>query len=352
MSDRKTRGIQRLLATMHYTGLDRIYQQLDQELGCILMFHHVNDAPPHKFDPNGHLTVTPRFFERILNMFVQRDFEFVTLDEAAERIKNPRRNQRFAVVTFDDGYRDNLEQAAPILQRLHIPYTVYVATGLVERVSDVWWVAVEHLVRERDRLLMQTHRGPVELDCRSIKAKYASFRTIMTYLSLDVDEEEQRRRVREMCWLYKIDPAAITDGLMMDWDEVRQIADDPLCTIGAHTISHPALARLKKNAARLEMEQSASILEATLGQRPVHFAYPYGMKRAAGAREFALAHRCRFETAVTTRPGHLFAGHAKHLTALPRVSANGLYQRMRYFSPLTSGLPTRLANKGRRINIT
>ncbi|MEM9734513.1 MAG: polysaccharide deacetylase family protein, partial [Pseudomonadota bacterium] len=154
MSDRKTRGIQRLLATMHYTGLDRFYQQLDQELGCILMFHHVSDAKPHKFDPNGHLTVTPYFFERILRMFVQRDFEFVTLDEARERIANPRRNQRFAVVTFDDGYRDNLEYAAPILARMNIPYTVYVATGLVERVSDVWWVAIEELVRQRERLLM------------------------------------------------------------------------------------------------------------------------------------------------------------------------------------------------------
>ncbi|MEM9733041.1 MAG: polysaccharide deacetylase family protein, partial [Pseudomonadota bacterium] len=203
-----------------------------------------------------------------------------------------------------------------------------------------------------ERLLMQTHRGPVELDCRSIKAKYASFRTIMTYLTLDVDEEEQRRRVREICWLYKIDPAAITDSLMMDWEEIRQIASDPLCTIGAHTITHPALSRLDEKAARMEMEQSASILEATLGERPVHFAYPYGMKRAAGPREFTLARRCRFDTAVTTRPGHIFAAHTKHLTALPRVSANGFYQRNRYFSPLTSGLPTRMANMGRRLNVT
>lgn len=335
---------------MHYTGLDRIYQQLDQELGCILMFHHVSDEKRNRFDPNGHLTVTPAFFERILKLFAKRGFEFVTLDEASERLRNPRRNSRFAVVTFDDGYRDNLEQAAPILQRLAIPYTVYVATGLVERTSDVWWVAMENLVRERDRLLMQTHRGTLELDCRSTKQKHASFRIIMTYLTLELDEDEQRRRVREMCWLYKIDPAAITDQLMMTWDEVVQINADPLCTIGAHTISHPALARLDERAARMEMEQSVTILESTLGERSRHFAYPYGMRRAAGEREFLLARRW-FDTAVTTRPGHLFEGHAQHLTALPRVSANGLYQRMRYFSPLTSGLPTRLASLGRRYDV-
>ena len=62
------------------------------------------------------------------------------------------------------------------------------------------------------------------------------------------------------------------------------------------------------------------------GIDPKHLAYPVGDPGSAGVREFALAREAGFATAVTTRPGHLFAGHAAHLTALPRVSVNGLHQ--------------------------
>ncbi len=57
-----------------------------------------------------------------------------------------------------------------------------------------------------------------------------------------------------------------------------------------------------------------------------HFAYPIGKRRAAGPREFELAAQGGFTTAVTTRPGMLFAPHAAHRHALPRLSLNGRYQ--------------------------
>jgi peptidoglycan/xylan/chitin deacetylase (PgdA/CDA1 family) len=82
----------------------------------------------------------------------------------------------------------------------------------------------------------------------------------------------------------------------------------------------------------------------------VHFAYPYGDRIAAGPREFALARAVGFKTAVTTRPGMMFAKNAQHLTALPRVSLNGNYQDVRFLPVLTSGAATAMWNGFRRIN--
>jgi len=136
----------------------------------------------------------------------------------------------------------------------------------------------------------------------------------------------------------------------MSWDELKPFADDPLVTIGAHTITHCNLARQPEEIASHEMAIGRARIEKALQRPVVHLAYPYGDKIAAGAREFALARAAGFKTAVTTRPGMIFPESADHLTALPRVSLNGNYQDTRILPVLTSGAATAMWNGFRRID--
>jgi len=92
------------------------------------------------------------------------------------------------------------------------------------------------------------------------------------------------------------------------------------------------------------------LVEGVLQRPVVHLAYPYGDRIAAGAREFALAQAAGFKTAVTTRPGMIFAENAGYLTALPRVSLNGNYQDERILPVLTSGAATAMWNGFRRVD--
>jgi hypothetical protein len=134
----------------------------------------------------------------------------------------------------------------------------------------------------------------------------------------------------------------------MSWDELKTFAGDPLVAIGAHTVSHCNLAQQSEATAREEMTVSRARIEQRLQQDVRHFAYPYGNRLAAGAREFALAAAAGFKTAVTTRPGMIFPESADHLTALPRVSLNGNYQERRILPVLTSGAATAMWNGFRR----
>jgi peptidoglycan/xylan/chitin deacetylase (PgdA/CDA1 family) len=136
----------------------------------------------------------------------------------------------------------------------------------------------------------------------------------------------------------------------MGWGEIAGLAGDPLCTIGAHTIHHFALARLEPERARFELEESARIIELETGRRPRHFAFPYGYPAAAGPRDFALAREAGFASAVTTRHGVVYAAHRDHLHALPRISVNGRFQAVRHVSTMLSGVTTRLL--GRRIHVS
>ena len=138
---------------------------------------------------------------------------------------------------------------------------------------------------------------------------------------------------------------------MHDWEEIAELAADPLVTIGAHTVNHPMLKKVPNDAAvRAEMEMSRSVLEAALGKRPEHLAYPVGDATSAGPREFRIAAELGFKTAVTTRPGVLFKEHRDHLTALPRISVNGEFQQQRYLKVLMSGAATAMWNGFRRVN--
>jgi len=137
----------------------------------------------------------------------------------------------------------------------------------------------------------------------------------------------------------------------MGWDEIAELAADPLVTIGAHTVNHPILAKVTDAAVRSELENSRAVIEAALGAAPQHLAYPVGDKTSAGPREFRIAAELGFKTAVTTRPGVIFRGHAQHLLALPRISLNGEFQKPRYARVLTSGAATGLWNGFRRFNV-
>ena len=123
----------------------------------------------------------------------------------------------------------------------------------------------------------------------------------------------------------------------MDWRETRAIAADALCTIGAHTMTHAALARLPEEEALQEIQQSVERIAAEIGSRPTSIAFPYGYPSAAGAREAELAERAGLAASFTTQPGFVTAWGLRH--GLPRVSVNGLFQKARYMDVLlTPGL--------------
>src|SRR5690606_26616840 len=150
-------------------------------------------------------------------------------------------------------------------------------------------------------------------------------------------EPDRLKLLTDFTTAYGYDLERQCRDLIMSWQELRVFADDPLCTIGAHTVNHYELAKLPEAQARAEMAQSVDIVEAQFGFRPTHFSYPLGGPLSCGPREFALARDLGFRTAVTTRPGALYPHHLESLTALPRVSLNGYFQSERYVDVFASG---------------
>jgi peptidoglycan/xylan/chitin deacetylase (PgdA/CDA1 family) len=105
----------------------------------------------------------------------------------------------------------------------------------------------------------------------------------------------------------------------LSWDDLSKLAQDPLVTIGAHTVTHPVLSKLTQEEARTEMRIGRKLIEEQINRPVDHFCYPFGSRDEVGLREFQLARELGFKTATTTRWGNIFKKHRLHLHALPRV---------------------------------
>jgi peptidoglycan/xylan/chitin deacetylase (PgdA/CDA1 family) len=339
------------LETLYFTGLHHLMRPLVGGVGAILTLHHVRPARPDAFQPNRLLEVTPAFLEGLLKQLKRSALDVISLDEMHRRFISGEFKRRFVCITFDDGYKDLMQWAYPLLKKYQMPFALYIPTSFPDRLGELWWVALEAVIAQNNRIGMLIDGEEQFFDCRTANEKRELYNAIYRHLRSMKSEDDLRHVVRDLAARYRVDIAAFCRDLCMDWQQISALAADPLVTIGAHTVNHMMLKKMAdERAARAEMEMSRTVLEAALGRRPQHLAYPVGDPTSAGPREFRIAAELGFKTAVTTRPGVLFKVHRDHLTALPRISVNGEFQQQRYLKVLMSGAATAMWNGFRRVN--
>jgi peptidoglycan/xylan/chitin deacetylase (PgdA/CDA1 family) len=250
-------------------------------------------------------------FEYALNWLRRNGWSIVSLDECIEKLASNDRSRCYAVLSFDDGYRDNVSVALPILERHNAPFMMYVPTGAPTRSMQSWWLGLRNLFLSRDNVTIDALGR--RFHCCDLRGKLSAFDEVRQWVSQDL----RRAVLLEPTFKQNgISLAALNDAYFLDERELSILARHPLASIGGHTTSHAALPTLEQPSARAELADNRRYLENLL-QLPVrHVAYPYG---ACGHREEHLANEVGFQTAVTTREARLY-DHELTPFALPRIS--------------------------------
>jgi peptidoglycan/xylan/chitin deacetylase (PgdA/CDA1 family) len=315
------------------------------------MLHHIRPGGGQceGFAPNSGLEITPEFLDAVIERTKARGYELISLTDAVQRLRKGECPERpFACFTIDDGYRDNRDHALPVFRKHNCPFTIFIAPAITDGVCELWWRGLEEVIAGASRLVVNQDPIAMDLVTQSDSQKQAAFNELYWPVR-SLPEHEQRAWIRAFCESQGVDLESLCRAEAMTWDEVREIASDPLCTIGAHTIHHFAVAKLPAEEVVAEAVQSADRVEKEIGTRPKLFAYPYGDETSAGPRDFELIAKAGFDAAVTTRKGLIFPAHRDHMTALPRVSLNGGYQKLRYVDVLLSGAAFALWNGFKRV---
>lgn len=338
------------LEALYFSGAHRLMRPIFAGVGAIFMLHHVRPRDTREFQPNHHLEIEPAFLRAMLSHLRAYRIDVVSMDEAFRRLTERDFARRFAAFTLDDGYRDNRDHALPVFREFDAPCIVYAVSDFAAGAGRLWWVELERAIANANEIDVEIGGRLTKMAANTAEEKQAAFDRIHDWLRALPGDHDVLREVASLCARYGVDVSEICRDLCMSWEELKAFADDPLVTIGAHTITHPNLAKQREDVALNELRTSRQRIEAAIGRPVLHLAYPYGDKIAAGPREFALAKTAGFKTAVTTRPGMIFPESAEYLTALQRVSLNGNYQDARILPVLTSGAATAMWNGFRRID--
>ena len=232
----------------------------------VLIFHRVLPEP----DPLFPLEMHARQFDAVCGWLASW-FNVLALDEAVTRLKVGTLPARAACLTFDDGYADNLQVALPILQRHGLCATFFIATGFLDG-GRMWNDSVIETLRICSLSQLDlTALGLGRHTLCTIENRRAAIATLIA----DLKYRPLNKRVALTEQISRMAQVALPDDLMMRSSEVKTLREAGM-QIGAHTVSHPILARLTQAQAYQEIAGGKLYLEKLLGERISLFAYPNG----------------------------------------------------------------------------
>ncbi len=299
------------------------------------MYHRV-DTPA--CDP-WELAVSPANFEQQLRV-IRDHWTPVSLAQLADGVAAGKVPDRAVALTFDDGYIDNFEQARPLLEQYGIPATFFIATQNTERQSLFWWDELQDLILETETLpaeiglpiggeaLRFTLADETTLT-PSLRARQQVWsaadppptRRCQLYYDLwrrlrPLSDAEQQQALTALRRLIA-PPAGPAKPVCMPPGQLRHLLGNPLFSIGAHTVTHTALADQDAETQLREIGQSKVFLEKLTGGPVPLFAYPYGSHTDTTV---AIVQNTPFRAAVTTEPG--VVTRASHPLRLNRYPVN------------------------------
>jgi peptidoglycan/xylan/chitin deacetylase (PgdA/CDA1 family) len=280
----------------------------------ILMYHRIAED---ELDP-WHLCVSPKNFAAQMDL-LRRTRQPMRLDDLTRELEQGRCPRKAVVVTFDDGYRDNLLAALPVLEAFDVPATVFCTAGVVGGEQAFWWDQLAGLLLGPDvlppllALDVGGHPKRVELHAA---ARYAAVDRAADRHRQDEEAPASARLgfYREVWgWLRPLAESDRTVALVQiaQWsgvagadvprplsrEQAQALAASPLIEIGAHSVTHAALSTLSPGAQRTEIGGSKAQLEALVGRPVLSFAYPFGDQASNTA---ALVREAGFRSSCTT----------------------------------------------------
>ncbi len=297
----------------------KLAHSLVEENSCnCLMYHRITDRPQASVirEPAFNLNVDLKSFNEQIK-YLAKTHNCLSVTQVRDCLASGSFPRNAVHITFDDGYKDNLELALPVLERYQVPATIFVCSGLVDGQTRLWWHELEYLLSSRSVIEFKYNGQSFQLRTDSKKWLFESY-DCLNQLFKSINPQEQALILEQ---LYKPGETRYSYAeQMLSWDQVRSLANHPLITIGAHTSKHSVLSVLSDEDLRHEILDSKLRLEEELQQEVKFFSYPYGEPEHAFLREYELTRELGFSLAFTTCPGRVIPVMRAQTTALPRVS--------------------------------
>ena len=288
------------------SGLSRASRLLHRRRGALIFYAHRVAADDECFLQG----LSPQYLSAQLE-YLTRHHEILSLSELVQRFEDRKPiPERCAVLTFDDGFKDNLDDALPILQRYRVPATIFLVTGSVSS-GELPWPQRIGCILQRTTKTEVCHAvlGGLRIPITSPARRRLAHKALKSAME-SLGRSARERVIDDLARTLEVEPVR---GRMLTWQDVREMRVVGM-EFGAHTFSHPFSARIPLDEARWEMERSREDLKEHLGIDHPPFCFPAGsmnpqlvsLARELGFRScFERDRRRRFNTLVNADPFRL-----------------------------------------------
>lgn len=238
---------------------------------AIVTYHHIGT----RIDDYLLYRIQTSDFQKQMR-YLQETHEIISFQKLhqafTEKKSLPR---RAAIITFDDGYKDNYTEAYPILKKYNIPATIFLTTGHIETNKMFWWNIIGYVLCNTKLKKIELEEFGDVIPPSSKENMFYSLR--MTYQKFkNIPEEKKKKLIDQL--LQKSDvniPKGLGKDLMLSWDNIKEMNENGI-EFGAHTVTHPILTNVPLNQAKLEIVESKKTIEKRLGKPVTTFCYPNG----------------------------------------------------------------------------
>jgi peptidoglycan/xylan/chitin deacetylase (PgdA/CDA1 family) len=303
----------------------------------IFLFHRVSPERDPLWDP-----ISPEKFDRIIR-FISKNYEVVQLEMAILHEQPAIGNKPLAAIVFDDGYKDFIHYALPILKKHNCPSSMYVITDCVKNQLPPWTYILDHhfIYSKKLQLNLDTDELPASLqhtkfltdDARIAFAKKLKpfLKTVPNKVRVDLYNQV----------ITSLNDVQAPDQLMMNWKELNEIKNVGV-EIGSHTKSHPLLSKLEEESEIIhELQESGALIEKHLGNFPLAISYPIGGYNVS-IKKLAAQSGYKIGVAVNQRP---YDPSLQDIFEIPRIE---LYNESMFKTRLRISGVVHMLNKLRK----
>ncbi len=290
---------QLLADAIQLSGLGALLLRMPSWRGLVVLSYH-RTGEGSRQDVCRSLFTPPAAFEDQMRL-IARHFDVVDPRQVSAGLLNS--SGRKVMVTIDDGYRDLYEIANPALQKHGVRAAVFLCTGFVDGHANAWWDEIAWILRHSAMSALPP--GPwcqYPLPLTGEGLEHAIQRVMWRYWTLA--ETETTGFLGQLARVTGAGRRPPSPSDWITWDMARELMASGH-TIGAHTVTHPVLARMALARQRAEVMGSLERIETELGERPRWFAYPVGTKSAFDRRARELMSDAGIELAFSNYGGYV-----------------------------------------------
>lgn len=284
---------------------NQLINKLKNNQITIYLFHGVINKKNNSIRNYTEKHIQSHYFKSLIQKLSKKGNP-ISIDEAVKTLREKKKiKPKSFVISFDDGFYNNISIAYPILRSLKIPFVIYLTTNFIDKNGMSWIDQIEHCVYKTKIKKLFISRYKKNFEIKNDKEKIKLMKYIRTKVKKDknCDPNKFAKQINKILGFNKEIRSNLIIDKKLSWKDIKKFKNNNLITFGGHSHTHLPLGYLKPNILKQEIKTSVRKIKNQLGSNNIHYSYPEGSKETYSKKVIRELKKNNIKSSVTTLDG-------------------------------------------------